>query len=70
MAVNRAQDLAVARDLLLGAERHTDVVQAGQQPAADLMVDLERHLTAVEANLLGLEVDLPMPPRPSSRTTR
>ena len=59
-----------ALDLVDVLERERDLVQALQQPLADLGVDLERDLAAVEGDDLALEVDRGLArPRISARTS-
>ena len=48
----------VARDRIVLLQRERDVVEPAEQAVADLVVDLERDLTAGEADLLLAQVDL------------
>ena len=54
----RSRSDSYARDLVRLLQRERDVVEPFEQPAAALGVELERHGTAVEADLERLEVDL------------
>src|SRR6185437_2575119 len=51
----------VRGDCPLLRKRRPDVVEALQQPAADLMVDLDRDFTPGEVDLLGVQVDRALP---------
>ena len=57
----------VVGDLSFGAERDAHVVEPVEQAPADLVVDLERNLATFETNLLGAQVDLPVPACASAR---
>src|SRR3954468_17362457 len=57
---DRARALArglVRGDLVSLLEREIDVVEPVQQPVAALLVELEGHRAAIEADLAALEVD-------------
>src|SRR5271170_2557132 len=48
----------VVRDRVVLLERQRDVVEAAEKAVADLVINLDRRLTAGEANLLLAQVDL------------